>query len=50
LMAQSFNKRALLIGLADASVRAVTPKLSAETWNRAVHPKDGNPLGSDWPD
>ena len=48
LMAQSFNKQALLIGLADGSVRTVTPKLSAETWNSAVQPNDGNLLGPDW--
>jgi hypothetical protein len=49
-MAQSFNKQALLIGLADGSVRTVTPKLSVETWNRAVHPNDGRALGPgpDW--
>jgi prepilin-type N-terminal cleavage/methylation domain-containing protein len=48
LMAQSFTKKALLIGLADGVVRTVSPKVSAETWNRAVQPNDGMALGKDW--
>ncbi|HMF17593.1 MAG TPA: DUF1559 domain-containing protein [Gemmataceae bacterium] len=48
LMAQSFNKQGLLIGLADGSVRLVTPRLSVETWNMVVQPNDGNPLPPDW--
>lgn len=47
LMAQSFTKN-LLVGLADGSVRDVPAAISAETWNRAVHPSDGFPLGNDW--
>jgi hypothetical protein len=46
-MAQSFTKN-VLVGLADGSVRDVSPALSAETWNRAIHPADGQPLGADW--
>ena len=47
LMAQSFTK-SVLVGLGDASVRDVSAALSAETWNRAVHPSDGMVLGNDW--
>jgi hypothetical protein len=47
LMAQSFTKN-LLVGLGDGSVRDVSAAISAETWNRAVHPSDGNVLGDDW--
>lgn len=48
LMAQSFTKAGILVGLADASVRTVTPRVSAETWNHALQPNDGNVLGKDW--
>lgn len=47
LMAQSFAK-SLLVGLADGTVRTIAPEMSAETWNRALHPSDGNVLGKDW--
>jgi prepilin-type N-terminal cleavage/methylation domain-containing protein len=47
LMAQAFAKT-LLIGLADGSIRGIDPKMSAETWNRALCPRDGMPLGDDW--
>jgi len=47
LMAQAFAKT-LLVGLADGSVRAVSPMVSAKTWNLAVCPNDGEPLGADW--
>ncbi len=48
LMAQSYEERGLLIALADGSTRYVSPRLSAETWNRALHPSDGEILGKDW--
>jgi prepilin-type N-terminal cleavage/methylation domain-containing protein len=49
LMAQSFfEKRGLAVAMADASVRTVSPKVNAETWNRAVQPNDGLALGDDW--
>ena len=32
----------------DGSVRGVSPSVTAATWWNAVHPADGNPLGSDW--
>jgi prepilin-type N-terminal cleavage/methylation domain-containing protein len=39
---------AMMVGMADASVRAVTPSVSADTWNKACLPNDGNILGADW--
>jgi type II secretory pathway pseudopilin PulG len=48
LMAQSFTKAGLLIGMADGSTRSASPNLSPQTWNAAVHPADGMPLGADW--
>jgi prepilin-type N-terminal cleavage/methylation domain-containing protein len=47
LMAQAFAKT-LMVGLADGTVRDIAPKMSAETWNRALCPRDGMPLGDDW--
>lgn len=38
----------ILVGLGDGSVRMVSPSISALTWQEAVNPSDGNPLGSDW--
>lgn len=34
--------------LADGSVRGVSSSVSQVTWQRAITPNDGNPLGSDW--
>jgi hypothetical protein len=48
LMAQSFTKAGLIIALCDGSTRTISPKLSAETWNAAVQPNDGQVLGKDW--
>ncbi|MBI3406917.1 MAG: DUF1559 domain-containing protein [Planctomycetes bacterium] len=48
--AHSYDVRSLLIALGDASVRSIAPALSPETWNRALHPKDGRALGEDWND
>jgi type II secretory pathway pseudopilin PulG len=39
-----------LIGVCDASVRTIGPRLSAKTWADACTPDDGNPLGADWND
>jgi prepilin-type N-terminal cleavage/methylation domain-containing protein len=38
----------IMTGLGDGSVRMVTSGISADTWNRAVLPKDGLVLGGDW--
>jgi prepilin-type N-terminal cleavage/methylation domain-containing protein len=48
LMAHAFDRAGALVALADGSVRAVAPSISPETWNAAVHPSDGQPLGNDW--
>ena len=48
LMGQSFTKKGLLVSMFDGSARTVSPNVSAETWNSAVQPNDGNPLGKDW--
>jgi hypothetical protein len=37
-----------MVGLADGSVRGVTPSISTTTWSNALTPADGNPLGADW--
>jgi prepilin-type N-terminal cleavage/methylation domain-containing protein len=39
---------AMVVGLGDASVRTVNPSISADTWNNACLPNDGNVLGPDW--
>jgi len=38
----------LMVGLMDGSVRAVSQSITATTWNNALMPADGNPLGADW--
>jgi prepilin-type N-terminal cleavage/methylation domain-containing protein len=48
LMGQSFTKKGLMISMFDGSARTVSPNVSAETWNSAVQPNDGNVLGKDW--
>src|SRR6266542_4399754 len=48
LMAQSYEKAGLLVALADGSTRTLNPNLSPQTWNVALHPSDGMPLGEDW--
>lgn len=37
-----------LVCLADGSVREVTARVSQVTWQSAILPGDGRPLGSDW--
>jgi hypothetical protein len=32
----------------DGSVRSVNPGISVATWQSAVSPDDGKPLGTDW--
>ena len=38
----------ILVGLADGSVRSLSPSLSGATWWAAVTPDGGEVLGSDW--
>ena len=42
------HARSMTVLLGDASVRRVTPTISADTWNKVCLPNDGNPLGPDW--
>jgi prepilin-type N-terminal cleavage/methylation domain-containing protein len=39
---------AMNVALADGSVRSVHRGISQTTWDNALRPRDGNPLGSDW--
>lgn len=48
LMAQSFVKAHILVGMADASARHVAAGISPQTWNAALCPNDGQALGDDW--
>jgi type II secretory pathway pseudopilin PulG len=47
-LAQGPHPGALLVGMGDGSVRALSAHLSAQTWLYACLPADGNPLGADW--
>ena len=42
------HANAMMVVLGDASVRSVTASISADTWNKACLPNDGNILGPDW--
>jgi prepilin-type N-terminal cleavage/methylation domain-containing protein len=42
------HANAMVVALMDASVRSVTHTISADTWNKACLPNDGNALGADW--
>lgn len=44
----SGHTNASLVAMSDGSVRAVTASVSQPTWQSALLPKDGVPLGSDW--
>jgi len=45
---QAFTRAGVNVGLADGSVRLVTPGVSGKTWWRALLPDDGLTLGADW--
>jgi prepilin-type N-terminal cleavage/methylation domain-containing protein len=45
---QSFHPQTLLVGLADGSVKTVSPGLQLSTWRAAILPDDGQVLGPDW--
>jgi prepilin-type N-terminal cleavage/methylation domain-containing protein len=38
----------ILVGLGDGSARMVSTSISQTTWQRAVDPADGLPMGQDW--
>jgi prepilin-type N-terminal cleavage/methylation domain-containing protein len=45
---QGNHTAAMMVALADGSVRTVGSGVSTQTWVNACNPGDGNPLGSDW--
>ena len=47
-LVQSFYPGGMMVGLGDGSVRLVNSGVSTPTWNYALYPNDGQPLGSDW--
>jgi prepilin-type N-terminal cleavage/methylation domain-containing protein len=47
-VAQGCSTAAMMTGMGDGSVRAVTQGVQQLTWSHVVDPQDGVPLGSDW--
>jgi prepilin-type N-terminal cleavage/methylation domain-containing protein len=45
---QGCSTAAMMVGLADGSVRPVTSGVSPYTWYLACYPNDGQPMPSDW--
>jgi prepilin-type N-terminal cleavage/methylation domain-containing protein len=48
IYAHAYSTGGIQVGLGDGSVRDLSPSISMRTWGQACHPKDGNPLGTDW--
>jgi hypothetical protein len=48
LVPQGRHPGILMVALGDGGVRVVSGSMTDITWQRAVDPRDGNPLGSDW--
>jgi hypothetical protein len=48
LMAHSFTASGIEVAMGDGSARHVSARISPQTWNCAVQPNDGMPLGNDW--
>ena len=48
LMGHAFWASGIDLALGDGSVRVVTAQVSPQTWNAAMQPNDGMPLGDDW--
>ena len=46
--AMSFGSAGLQVGMGDGSVHQVGTGVSPDTWNAALQPNGGVPLGSDW--
>ena len=44
----SWHTGVMNVALGDASVRGVSASVSQPTWQQAIIPDDGTPLGSDW--
>jgi hypothetical protein len=47
-LVQSGHESVVLVAMADGSVRGVAASVSQPTWQSAVLPADGTPLGTDW--
>jgi hypothetical protein len=47
-LVQSGHSKAVFVGMGDGSARAVSAKVSQTTWQHALTPADGVPLGDDW--
>jgi prepilin-type N-terminal cleavage/methylation domain-containing protein len=47
-MPQGCSTAAMMVGLGDGSVRAVSSGVSVNTWYLACCPNDGQPMPSDW--
>ncbi len=45
---QSFSAGGILVAMGDGSSRSVSPGVSQLTWQDAIFPNDGLPLGNDW--
>jgi prepilin-type N-terminal cleavage/methylation domain-containing protein len=45
---QAFTAGSIQVGLADGSVRGVSPGVSVATWQAAITPDGGEVLGGDW--
>ena len=48
LYAHSFDITGLQIAMCDGSVHTIQGSMSNTTWNIAMQPNDGLPMGSDW--
>ena len=46
--ANSAHTGSVQVLMADGSVRGVSSSISQPTWQNAITPDDGNPLGSNW--
>jgi len=47
-MLQSMTAAGILVAMGDGSTRNVTPSISLYSWQCAVQPQDGLPIGADW--
>jgi prepilin-type N-terminal cleavage/methylation domain-containing protein len=48
LRLQAMSMGGMTVGMGDGSVRTVNQGVSVLTWGRAIDPKDGGVLGTDW--
>lgn len=48
LMAQSFNRNGIIVGLCDGSVRLINYSVTPQTWNYLLQPNDGNVINDNF--